>query len=304
MTSRQRYPFPTSSQLERISACPASFWSWNNPLIHPALQGNNNTAADLGTNLHKCIEWGFVHNPMRVHQTEAGSSSHWWNRSMAIEKSFELDVSDWFQDSIDVIDKTFKRINATQMITPNVPEDSWYWNDNLGFFVEQAFGMSLGYANFPTLFRGAKNPYDRSDTILAGRADLFCYNDNIRNIVDWKFGSNPVAQIQENLQLVSLAVMSLTDYNPEAPASYYSQYNARLVISYPVLQEIDVFECDMSYLVKVFRSKVEPILGQRRLPRAGIVNPGDHCVYCPRKHVCGALSSLGLGLATHIKEAL
>lgn len=304
MATRRQYSFPTSSQLERIVKCPASFWGDHNhfgqplPEPHPALIKEGNTAADIGTKLHACIEAGFV-DPVVQRATKAAKGFKGWDLVKSMDKAFELDVSDAFQDCVPAIEKTFDEIGcgfdaAKKLYYPAV--GFFYCEVGLGFTRE-------GKTTDPVL----TDPYE-SDVILAGRADLVTFRTaNGKDtcvVVDWKFGAHPVEVPENNLQLISLAAMALSVLSPGR--DNYDSCQAQLVISYPSSGDIVHSYCNMTEIVKKFRSTIEPVvrMEQVRATKHRTDVPGDHCVYCPRKAHCWSMAERGIRIAQHIKAAL
>lgn len=303
MANRQRYSFPTSSQLEHIAKCPASFWGNMEPLSHPALEKGGNTAADTGTKLHKCIEAGFssdLKNNSPVHLR----ISERWRREKAMDMAFELDVSDLFQDSMLIINETFRRVGAVQT--------EYGWRSpaaGSNFLTECPLGMMSVGDDMRTVNSSSLDPYQGNDTILAGRADLICAfeHPHVFTIVDWKFGAHPVEYPENNMQLISLGVMSIANYSSKMAKPMFD-IPIRLVLAYPTLEEIVVWEGNTYDIVLKFREKIVPIIDSKMIHANPATykraNPGDHCVYCPKKHVCSGALNKGQFIATHLKEGM
>lgn len=301
MANRQRYSFPTSSQLERIAKCPASFWGNVEPLNHPALEKGGNTAADTGTKLHKCIEAGFVLEGRKAFGADCTRYARVWNREMAMDMAFEFDVSDLFQDSLPIIDETFKKTGCQK--------SSYGWCVPVGYGNQFVVESPLGLDNNMKTISPTQDPYSNPNAILAGRADLICAfeNPHLYTIVDWKFGAHPVEHPDQNLQLISLAVMSIANYSATMPRPAFG-VSMRLVLSYPTLQEISIWEGDAWDLVVKFRERIVPVIDSKLIHANPATykraNPGDHCVYCPKNHTCSSNLQSGMFIATHLKEGM
>ena len=312
MAERAALPYPTASQIQLLYDCKASFWGEKGLYDHVELPGSQkNEAADLGTNIHSCIEAGFKisNDPFAYLKGVAsdGSASSWM-LSDAMNKALELDCVDEFTDAVSEV----RRVLVEHLGFEQIPNTEDLIVGPRIFTWPEKVVVLAGEGKDHSLFSGAWNPKRMPDPYnpaahgpyrLAGRADVIGvsrHGDTIV-VVDWKTGAHEEkTEGMFNLQLLSLAYMGLhgmSAFTPKGEPDYgfSSRILVKMVVPYLTHPEdSSVVAVSGDTVIRFFETNIMPLLKRPEPPNL-TSNSGHHCLYCKRKSACQRFAmSIGL----------
>lgn len=267
MAERKALPFPTASQLQSISKCPAFFWGEKGPDVK--LPPRDNKAADLGTRIHKCLEVGFERGPFP-------EAIGFFRKSLVLKQAELLDCVDEAMQAFKAVSMVFLAKGYAKSVKDS--EDLEFGTRDI--FTEIKMGL---LRNGRIMFGvGSGDPYLNENGRLAGTADLILDLGEGIAIIDWKTGQHDSVDRGEHpLQLEALGFMAMSALNRkyvEVAFVYTNRVGDGELMS-------EFWKYTRDEIEDAFFERIFPMLHGAKNKTREYVNPGT-CRYCPRSHVC------------------
>ncbi len=128
---------------------------------------------------------------------------------------------------------------------------------------------------------------DKGEIITEGTADVvILFTDGRLAVIDWKFGRNPVKEVNRNLQLAAYCLGAMQMFGKTACHGHIYQPRIYAASDYLFTKPASILR------------NIELVIAAAQGPALILNTEGEACKYCLAKHICPAFRTKFAALAT------